>query len=108
MNRGMAAGFKHFQPPKEERDCAIDDLDVCSLACARHPSLVAALDQGPQSFPTVFFLQYELGLNFWFHYDPSHRVWNDVRDGMSDAGMFPFLVLSSLVMNLDHGPWDGR
>ena len=39
--------------------------------------------------------------------DPSHRVWNDIKQAFTNAGLWTFVLVMSIVLNLDYGPWDG-
>ena len=40
-------------------------------------------------------------------FDPSHRSWNDVKQAMVDCGLWAYILALHIVLNLDHGPWDG-
>jgi len=40
-------------------------------------------------------------------YDWFHRTWNDLQNSLRDAGLWVWSLLSIIVMNADHGPWDG-
>eukprot|EP00974_Lingulodinium_polyedra_P094214 9129216-Lingulodinium_polyedra.AAC.1 len=39
--------------------------------------------------------------------DPSHRGWNDIKQALLDSGLWVFILLLVVVLNLDFGPWDG-
>ena len=40
-------------------------------------------------------------------WDPSHRLWNDTKLAISDAGLWPFVLLHLVLLNCWHGPWNG-
>lgn len=100
-------GLVFFQVPPEKAGIAIGDLPFVTDAGQRFPSLTLALDQGPQSFPTNFFLGYYMKLNMFCHFDASHRLWNDVKDSLAECGHWSFICLSIIALNLDYGPWEG-
>lgn len=104
---GVASGFKLFVADRELAQRAIPDLPLSSSPTDRPASIVFALDQGPQSFPTVFYMAYDMKIHTFWHYDGSHRLWNDVKDAMADTGNWGFVCISTIIMNLDYGPWDG-
>ena len=39
--------------------------------------------------------------------DPSHRAWNDVWQALADTGLWAFVLLFQVVLDLNFGPWDG-
>ena len=39
--------------------------------------------------------------------DPSHRVWHDVKIALVASGLWPFMLLMTIVVNSDYGPWAG-
>lgn len=100
-------GLAQFVVPPEHAAVPIEALPLLDSPDDRPPSLVMALDQGPQSYPTTFFLTYSLRLNMFTHFDTSHRLWNDCKDALAENGHWHFVVLSIIAMNLDYGPWDG-
>lgn len=41
-------------------------------------------------------------------HDMSHRCWNDMQLALSDASLWVWCMLSMVVINLDHGPWESQ
>ena len=104
---GVKGGLKFFQTPEDLRNKPIAELPLLHSPEERPPSIVFALDQGPQSFPTTFFMGYKMKPNTFCHFDPSHRLWNDVKDGLAEGGRWGFISLATIVFNLDFGPFEG-
>lgn len=104
---GVEHGLAAFVADPTQCAKGISDLPLLDSMSARPPSITFALDQGPQSFPTVFYMAYALKLHVFWHYDASHRLWNDVKDALAETGNWGFVCISTLAMNLDFGPWDG-
>lgn len=104
---GVKCGLATFASDPAKAAASIPDLPPIVSCADRPPSITFALDQGPQSFPTVFYMGYSLRLHVFWHYDASHRLWNDVKDSLAETGNWGFVCISTIVMNLDFGPWDG-
>lgn len=104
---GIIGGIAQFCTPRDTWGLSINDLPLVDAPQGRLPCLVLALDQGPQSFPTSWFLLYHMHLNGFVIFDIYHRFWNDVKDALADCGLWTFVQASVVVMNLDFGPWDG-
>lgn len=99
-------GFKTFVAEDEVAECDINDLPLLLTPEELPPMIVFALDQGPQSYPTNFYMQYVMKMNVFCHYDVSHRLWNDCKDALAECGQWGFVILSIITMNLDFGPFD--
>ena len=53
------------------------------------PHLIICLDQGSVGFPASLYLYQKLGIQGWWVHDPFHRMWNDIKNGFTGAGMWP-------------------
>eukprot|EP00974_Lingulodinium_polyedra_P097219 9422080-Lingulodinium_polyedra.AAC.1 len=71
------------------------------------PLLVLSSDQGGGGFQTYWYMLYQCSARVMLLSDPSHRGWNDLKQALVDAGLWPFILLFAIVLNLDFGPWDG-
>ena len=73
-----------------------------------HGMLSFDMDQGSinsASFWYLLFVERIMAVSWW---DPSHRWWNDVRDGISDLGCWSLILLSCATWNFTCGPWRSR
>eukprot|EP00974_Lingulodinium_polyedra_P084201 8153620-Lingulodinium_polyedra.AAC.1 len=106
----MGAGLAYFLVPEDDpwRRMTITALKDKLLAeTVPPPLLVVSSDQGGGGYQCVFYLAYRGGARLMHLSDPSHRSWNDVKQAFSDAGVWAFVLLMTVVLNLDYGPWDG-
>ena len=69
--------------------------------------LVMHLDEGSQAYSTGWFLMNHLKINIVVMRDIYHREWNDCKLAISDSDLWWVVMLSTIVLNLPHGPWDG-
>ena len=54
---------------------------------------------------SAYFWQYELGLNVDFFWDPSHRVNNDINNGIKSANKWDHMVMALIRVNVTSSPW---
>ena len=40
-------------------------------------------------------------------WDPSHRMWNDVRGALSLSGVWQYTLVHTVLLNVFFGPWNG-
>ena len=52
-------------------------------------------------------MQWEAKLRVCHFRDPFHREWNDCQEAIERAGLWHCVLLSTVLYNLSHGPWDG-
>ena len=65
-------------------------------------------DQGSDNSAGVWWAIMSQCLCIVPRWDPSHRIWNDIRLAASKAGLWTFVVLSTVCLNLGHGPWNQK
>lgn len=68
-------------------------------------TVTVSIDQGSDGWGALMFLMYHRQASVMCIKDPSHRMWRDVWLGLAGAQLKPLMVLASIVLNLDHGPW---
>jgi hypothetical protein len=71
------------------------------------PLLALALDQGSVGLASTYFLIYALSAAAVIVADPSHRVWNDLCLALKGAGLWSYIILMQIPLNLNYGPFDG-
>ena len=71
------------------------------------PALTLSLDEGSPAYAMTWYLQNKEDLRFIHMRDPYHREWNDVKGGITGAGLWYVILLCTVVFNLPHGPWEG-
>eukprot|EP00974_Lingulodinium_polyedra_P084989 8226436-Lingulodinium_polyedra.AAC.1 len=69
--------------------------------------IVLAADQGSGGWQAFHYLVYACHARCMMLNDPSHRGWNGLKKAMVDTGLWPFILILVVVLNLDFGPWDG-
>ena len=69
--------------------------------------LVMHLDEGSQAYSATWFIAYHLGLSFVCMRDIYHREWNDCKLALSDTGVWWVVMLTTIILNMPHGPWEG-
>lgn len=72
------------------------------------PILVQLEDQGPDSVCCHYFEQHELHLRTWYFHDPWHLLHNCVKKAASKCRLNSMIHLTSLVIEIGHGPWSGK
>lgn len=73
-------------------------------AWPRWPHLLLTIDQGSDGLCGASFLRSQ-DLNLSVLPDMSHAANNDFVDGCKDVGLYKFIVLMLVPMNLEHGPF---
>lgn len=79
------------------------------LQLARVPLLVSISDQGPNNMAALNYLQYSSeSLMIHAQWDPFHRAWNDLKQGMKKCSWQAWKVVLQLtvVANLPYGPFE--
>ena len=71
------------------------------------PVLTVCVDQGGGSFNALWYLMYRMHCRLVVLSDISHRVWNDTKSAIVQAGLWSHVLLHSIVLNADYGPWSG-
>ena len=117
-------GLSHFQVDEDacnqSAEAAGSDELAASLgpsiaqpqslaACvgAPQPTLAVSCDQGGGLLQALFFLVYRARMCLVIHSDISHRVWKDCKQSIVEAGWCSHVLLQSVCMNLDYGPFEG-
>ena len=72
------------------------------------PCATVTVDQGSDGWSAAWFLQMAMGVNMMLMFDWSHRTWNDVSLAISDCGLTYYCLLTIIILNCDHGPWNGH
>ena len=87
-----------------------DDFRLCENEAERgDPSgwktLTLLIDQGSDGWAAGWFLKFcRVCVNILR--DPSHRMWNNCKLALVDAGLWPFVQILCIVIGADCGPWD--
>jgi hypothetical protein len=68
------------------------------------PSVTLSIDQGSDGWSAAHYLRSE-GVTLLVLPDQSHRVWNDVKNALQESGVFPQILITIVLLNADHGPW---
>lgn len=89
------ADFFHDQEEKEAQETAIE----------RGATITVSIDQGSDGWGALMYLLYKKKAAVMVMKDPSHRIWRDVWLGLTGAQLKPMMVLCTIVLNMDHGPW---
>jgi hypothetical protein len=97
------AGLSQFVVPEDQLKL-IKDGKPFSLP----PSLSICQDQGSIGFSAMWFLVYELRACVSPMIDPLHRVANDCKLALGACKLRPHVWVSTVVMNMVFGPWDGQ
>ena len=71
------------------------------------PLLVLHFDEGSPNQALYCWMQYQARLRVIGVRDIYHREWNDVTLALRQAGLWRYVVLSSILFNLPYGPWNG-
>lgn len=89
-------GLNHFRPGD----------GGCWRTWRTMPHLTIVSDQGSDCISALFAaaLHPELSLNVTCMWDPCHGAHRDVMKMWRDAGLFSFVLLALMAMNLPHGP----
>lgn len=69
--------------------------------------LTVAIDQCSVGWSAVICLMYALRLRVVPIFDPSHRCWNDVELAIGSSNLWDVILLVTLLLNLNYGPWEG-
>lgn len=73
------------------------------------PTLTLSLDQRSDGWSMGCYLLWGTDLCVRVAPDPSHRGWNDAQLALRDVGMYGIVLLTTIALNWEHGPWkDGR
>ena len=73
----------------------------------RRATLTLAMDQCSVNWCMLWFLIYQLKCHILYIVDHSHRLWNDVKVAIAACGWWGHIILSTWMMNVLHGPYDG-
>ena len=52
----------------------------------------------------MHFLMHMMALNVILLCDWKHRCWNDVQLALKDSGLWFFITLTTIILNIDRGP----
>ena len=74
-------------------------------AAVNWPTYSLSIDQGGDGWSAVQFLQQVSNCAIMVAKDLSHRLWNDCLLALADAGLKPLMLILTVVLNSDHGPW---
>lgn len=70
-------------------------------------TLVLHLDEGSPAYSMTWFLVFSCRLRMIPIRDIHHRIWNDIKNSINDAGLWHIILLTTVVFNMPFGPWDG-
>ena len=93
-------GLSHFVVPENQKWTGL------AWGEAFPRTLIVSMDQASTGFAAIWFLNYHLYLRCMATYDPFHREWNDARLAVSDEGLWWVILMSTIVYNMPHGPWE--
>lgn len=69
--------------------------------------LSICIDQGSVGWCPAFYLLFACQLNLVLHFDVFHRVWNDLKASLVQAGLWDIVLLLCLVFSMNYGPFEG-
>ena len=94
-------GLEAFLPGSAFPDGAASSSD----SIPRPPRLlILSMDQGSVGWCLAQFLLFRLRLNCVLFFDPSHRVWNDIKLAVQGSNLWPCIVLWGVPFNVHYGP----
>ena len=93
----LGFGLKGFESTADQAD----------LPLQSRPLLTVHLDEGSPSYAMCWFLFIATRCRFLFIRDVFHREWNDIQNAVRTCKLWPTIVMTQLVLNLGHGPWQG-
>ena len=88
----------YFAVPKDPGDRKHPSTWPCATVC---------VDQGSDGWCALHFLV-ALGLNLIILFDWKHRTWNDVQLSLKDSNLWLVVVLTTVILNVDRGPWNNH
>ena len=94
----LGVGFAYFMHSTDEEDKRHHE--------GYHPTLVMHFDEASQGFAMIWYLL-DLPMRIVPIRDPFHREWNDCRLALSRSELWWVVLITSVVVNLPFGPWDG-
>eukprot|EP00974_Lingulodinium_polyedra_P027046 2609131-Lingulodinium_polyedra.AAC.1 len=65
------------------------------------------MDEGSVGYSAMWYSMFFLRARLCMVRDIFHREWNDCKWAIAQAGLWHTVLLTSLVMNLCFGPWEG-
>ena len=80
--------------------------DERPLQSREHLALI--VDKGSDNWCLSWFLIYHLRLRVSVYPDPFHGPWRELENAISAGGKRHSLLLSSIVHNMDYGPFEGQ
>ena len=83
------------------------DATGCELSLSNRPLICLQFDECSSSLAMYLYLAYKAHLRVVVLRDIYHREWNDVKLGLQWADVWWVVVLTTLAINLPHGPWGG-
>lgn len=72
---------------------------------SRWPNLTLTVDQGSDGWCALNWLLSSQHVNAFIVSDPAHRCWNDCKGALTDVGLFSFVILTTICMNMNFGPF---
>jgi hypothetical protein len=88
-------GWDHWRLPKPE---------LRHEDATKWPCISVVSDQGGDGWSAAYMLS-DWGCNIISLFDVNHRTWNDCCLALRDAGVYSWVLVSLVLMGLDHGPW---
>jgi hypothetical protein len=92
-------GLGAFRPAPSE--------EPVPYASHRARVLTLCTDEASSNIALVCWMQWQAKLRVCHFRDPFHREWRDCQDAIKRAGLWHCVLLSTVLYNLSHGPWDG-
>jgi hypothetical protein len=93
--------FQAGQVPDDPKDYKEE------VAATLPRTLAIASDQGTIGSCLLWYLAYQKRVRCLILWDPSHRVWNDIKHACQMSHLWPHVLLMTAVINHTHGPWNG-
>eukprot|EP00971_Amphidinium_carterae_P135455 2683899-Amphidinium_carterae.4 len=74
------------------------------------PSATVCVDQGSDGWSALHYLRHgpDTKRNLLVLHDESHRLWNCCQHAIADAKLYPLVLSSLIVLNVDSGPWNSH
>ena len=84
------------------REAAGAETPLCD-----RPLMSLHYDECSANLAMYLYMAYALKMRVVAFRDIFHREWNDVRLALQSAGVWWAVLLSTLIFNFPHGPWEG-
>jgi hypothetical protein len=104
MVQGLGRGLGSFKD-RSHPECT-PDMPEPAQRGHRQATLTMSADQCSMNLCFYWYLVYECGFHIMFVPDYFHRLWNDCKQAIVDAGWWSTIPVSCFMQNVLFGPWE--